>query len=74
MRHCAPNFFAGSSFLSHSLRTVVLETLRRSATSETFIISRSERESGGFCGVLGGRESLIVAEAYQDSALCEKMS
>jgi hypothetical protein len=40
---------------------VVLEIPIRSDTSEIFIISL-----GGLGGVLGGRESLIVAEAYEN--------
>jgi hypothetical protein len=68
MRHCDPNFTAGSSFLSHILRTEGSESLRNSATSKMVIISL-----GGFRGALGGRESLIVAEAYQGQRLLKKM-
>jgi hypothetical protein len=69
MRHCDPNFMARSFFPSHNLRTVVLEIPRNSATAETSIISW-----GGFGEVLlGGRESLIVAEAYQGQPQLKKM-
>jgi hypothetical protein len=72
MRHCDPNFTAGSSFLSHILRTVVSETLRNLVTSEIVIISPSSRGPDGFVGVPGGWESFMVAEAYQGQTLLKK--